>query len=68
MLLSASLAIIKVPGHSRLSSLENNGNHHANVSTKNAVLKGTNNQTSVMVQRDFPAKRPSRKKMTPINK
>lgn len=52
-LLPNVLAIIKTPVHSRLDSLEAKGNYHVDVSIKNAAFKGTNNQTSVMVQRDI---------------
>ena len=54
ILLPATLAIIKIPGHSKLDSLEAKGNHLAAISARNAALKGTNgSQTSVMVQRDI---------------
>lgn len=46
------MAIIKVPGHSKHDFLEAKGNHFADISTKKAALQGTNNQTSVIVQRD----------------
>ena len=39
------LAIIKVPRHSKLNSLEAKGNHLTDISTKHSALKGTNNQT-----------------------
>ena len=35
--------IIKVPGHSKLDSLEVEGNHLTDISEKNAAIKGTNN-------------------------
>lgn len=47
-----ALATIKAPVHSRLDSLEAKGNYLADVSIKHAALKGTNNQSSVMVLRD----------------
>lgn len=40
--------------HSKLDSLEAKGNHLANISTKKDALKGTNNQTSVLVQMISP--------------
>lgn len=46
--LSATSAMIKVPGYSKLDSLEAKGNHIADISTKNAALKGMKDQTSVM--------------------
>ena len=47
--LPAALAIIKVPGPSKLDSLETEGNHSADDSAK----KGANSpQTSVLVQRE----------------
>ena len=50
-LLPASLAFIKILGHSILDSLEAKGNYFADISTKNAFLKDTNSsQTSVIVQ------------------
>ena len=45
------LAIIKVPEHSKLDSLEAKGNL-TDISTKNTALKAINDQISVMVQRD----------------
>ena len=51
ILLLAALAI-KVPGHSRLNSLEAKVTHLIDISAKNSALKETNSQTSVMVQRD----------------
>lgn len=54
--LPATLAIIKIPRHSKFDSLEAKGNHLIGISVRNAVFKETNSgQTSVMVQRDiFP--------------
>ena len=53
ILLSADLAIIKIPGHSKLDSLEAKGKHLADTSRKNAAVKGANSsQSSLMVQRD----------------
>ena len=53
ILLPATLAI-KLPGHSKLDSLEAKGTHLADISARNATLKGTNNrQTSVMGERDI---------------
>lgn len=53
ILLPIDLAIIKMPEHSKLEFLETKINHLADISTKNATLKGTSNsQTSVTVQRD----------------
>ena len=56
ILILATLAIIKISGHSKLGSLEVKGNHLTDISVRNIVLKGTNSsQTSVMVQSDiFP--------------
>ena len=52
-ILSPATYIIKIPGHSKLDSLEAKGNHLADISARNATVKGTNNrQTSVMVERD----------------
>lgn len=48
----AALAIIKVPGHSKLNSLEAKGNHLTDISAMHTALKGTNNQIFIMVQRD----------------
>lgn len=45
--LSATSAMIKVPGYSKPDSLEAKGNHIADISTKNAALKGLKYQTSV---------------------
>ena len=42
--LPAALAIINVPGHSRLNFLETKGNYLAVISTKNTALKKTNSQ------------------------
>ena len=42
ILIPATLAIIKISGHSKLSSLEPKGNHLADISVRNIVLKGTN--------------------------
>lgn len=47
-----ALATIKALVHSTLDSLEAKGNCLAYVSIKDAALKGTNNQSSVMVLRD----------------
>lgn len=42
-------------GHSKLDLLEAEGNHLADISKRNAALKGTSrSQISVMVQRDTP--------------
>lgn len=54
ILLPVALAVIKVPGHSRLNSLGAKVNHLADIATKNTALKETNSQTLVMVQRDIP--------------
>ena len=43
------ISIIKVPGHSKLNSLEAKGNNLIDISTKNTVLKGINDQISVLV-------------------
>ena len=43
LLLPATLAITKVPGHSKLNSLETKGNYLTDISTKNTALKGVNN-------------------------
>lgn len=51
-LLPGTLAIIKVQEHSKNDSLEAKENHLADTSKKNVILKGTNNETSVMFQRD----------------
>lgn len=48
----AALAIIKVPGHSKLNSLEAKGNHLTDISAMHTAPKGTNNQIFIMVQRD----------------
>ena len=54
ILLPAILAIIKIPGHSKLDSLEAKWNHLADISAKNAALKRTNNsQAFVMIKRDI---------------
>ena len=51
ILLPAALTIIKIPGHSKLDSLKAEGNHLADTSSGDAILKGTNSSlTSVMVQ------------------
>ena len=51
ILILATLAIIKISGHSKLGSLEAKGNHLTDISVRNIVLKGTNSsQTSVIVQ------------------
>ena len=48
------LAIDKILRYSKLDSLEAEGNHLADISARNADLKGTESrQTSVMVQRDI---------------
>ena len=53
ILLPAALAI-NILGHSKLDSLEAKGNYSADISAKNAVLKGINSsQTTVMVQWDI---------------
>lgn len=52
IILSATLAIIKIIGHFILKSLAAKRNHLANISAKYIILKGTNSsKTSVMVQR-----------------
>ena len=52
--LPAALAVIKILGRSKLDSLEAKGNHLADISTRNAALKGNNSsQTSFLVQRDI---------------
>ena len=54
ILILATLAIIKISGHSKLGSLEAKGNHLTDISVRNIVLKGTNSsQTSVIVQSDI---------------
>lgn len=54
ILLPAALAIIKIPGHSKLDSLEAKENHLAETSTRNTALKGTNSsQAFVMIQSDI---------------
>lgn len=40
-LLPVTLAIIKIPGHSKFDSLEGKENYLADISTRNATLKGT---------------------------
>lgn len=51
-LLPAALATFKILGDSKLDSLEAKGNHHADVSARNAALKESNSsQTSPMAQR-----------------
>lgn len=48
-----SLAIVKILRHSKLDCLEARGNHLADLSGMNVVLKVTNSsQTSIMVQRN----------------
>ena len=42
-LLPVALAVIKIPGHSKLDSLGAKGNHLAHILARNAALKGTNN-------------------------
>lgn len=49
MLLLAALAVIKVPGPSRLNILKAKGNHLTDNSTQNPAVKEINSQTSVMV-------------------
>lgn len=50
-ILPATLAIIKILGHSILDSLEAKGNYFVDISIKNAFLIDTNSsQTSVIVQ------------------
>lgn len=47
ILLPPTLAIIKIPGHYKLDSLETEGNCLAETSSRNAALKGTDSsQTS----------------------
>ena len=54
VILPAILAIIKILGHVKLDFLEIKGNYLADISTRNAILKGTNNsQTSVIIHRDI---------------
>ena len=54
ILLPATLATIKILGHSKLDSLEAKENHFADISVRSAALKGTkSNQISVMIQRDI---------------
>ena len=48
------LAIIKVPRHSKLNSLEAKGNHLTDISTKHSARKGTNNQTLLWSKGIFP--------------
>ena len=58
----AVLAINKIQRHSKLDLLEAKGNHLADISARNVVLKGTNSsQTSVMVQRNISPKGKLRK-------
>lgn len=50
ILLPAGLANIRIPGHSKLDILEAKENQLADISARNAALKGANSsQTSVMV-------------------
>lgn len=52
ILLPVALAIIKLSWHSKLDSLEAKENHPADISMRNAVLKGTrSSQTFFMTQR-----------------
>lgn len=54
VILPAILAIIKILGHVKLDFLEITGNHLADISARNAILKGTNNrQTSAIIHRDI---------------
>ena len=54
VILPAILATIKILGHVKLDFLENKGNHLADISARNAILKGTNNrQTSAIIHRDI---------------
>lgn len=46
------ISIIKVPGHSKINSLEAKGNNLIDISTKNTILKGINDQISVLVLGD----------------
>lgn len=48
------MAIIKFPGNPKLHSLQAKGNHPANISAK-CYSQGTNNSTSVVIQRDVPS-------------
>ena len=49
-----SASAIKIWGNSKHDSLETKGNHLADISARNAILKGTNNsQTSVIIHRDI---------------
>lgn len=51
--LMLQLVSIKIPGHSKLDSLEAKGNHLADTSTRNATLKGIgSSETPVRVQGD----------------
>lgn len=53
LLLPAALAL-KIPGHSKLDSLEAKGNPLADISTRDGALKGTSSsQTFVIVQRNI---------------
>ena len=56
LFLPDNLAVIKILRHSKLDSLEAKGSNLADISARNAALKGTNHsQISLMVQRDiFP--------------
>ena len=45
--MSATSAMIKVPGYPKPDSLEAKGNHIADIYTRNATLKGLKYQTSV---------------------
>lgn len=51
---TAELAVIKIPGCSKLGPLEAKGNHLADPSRRNVAVKGNgSSQTSVKVQRDI---------------
>lgn len=45
MHLLTGLIIVKFPGHSRLNSLEAEGNHLADISAKTTAIKKTSSQT-----------------------
>ena len=47
------MAIIKFPGNPKLHSLQAKGNHPADISAK-CYSQGTNNSTSVVIQRGVP--------------
>lgn len=54
IILPAASAIIKIPGHSKLDSLETKGNHLADTNARNDILQGSNSShASFMVQNDI---------------